>query len=52
VTYEIQGGGHRWPPFTFDTPTEAMVLKENGPSSRNLDATEVIWTFFAGHARR
>jgi len=52
VAYEIQRGGHRWPPFAFDGPTEALVQRENGLSSRNIDATETIWRFFAGHARR
>jgi polyhydroxybutyrate depolymerase len=52
VSYEIQGGGHRWPPHRFDGPTEALVLRENGVSSGNINASEVIWAFFAAHARR
>jgi hypothetical protein len=29
-----------------------MSLRENGVSSQNIHASEVIWAFFAMHARR
>jgi len=48
VWYEIQGGGHRWPP---ETVSDARSQAENGVSSQNLDASEVIWAFFRTHAR-
>jgi polyhydroxybutyrate depolymerase len=47
--YEIQGGGHRWPP---ETVSDARSQAENGVSSQNLNASEVIWAFFNAHARR
>jgi polyhydroxybutyrate depolymerase len=49
VWYEIQGGGHRWPP---ETVSDARSQAENGVSSQNVDASEVIWAFFATHRRR
>lgn len=49
VWYEIQGGGHRWPPEDVSDPRSQ---RENGVSSRNLEASEVIWAFFSTHARR
>jgi polyhydroxybutyrate depolymerase len=52
VWYEIQGGGHRWPPFQFASLREAAEVRDNGVSSQNLVASEVIWEFFAAHARR
>jgi len=50
--YEIEGGGHRWPPHVFDGPAEAAARRENGVSSGNLNASDVIWSFFAAHPRR
>jgi polyhydroxybutyrate depolymerase len=50
VWYEIKGGGHWWPPYPG--PDAARVQPENGVSSQNLNASEMIWAFFAGHARR
>jgi polyhydroxybutyrate depolymerase len=52
IWYEIQGGGHRWPPFRDDGALEAVSRRENGVSSQNINASEVIWAFFAGHRRR
>jgi polyhydroxybutyrate depolymerase len=49
VWYEIDGGGHRWPP---ETVSDARSQAENGVSSQNLDASEVIWAFFKDHGRR
>jgi polyhydroxybutyrate depolymerase len=42
--FTIEGGGHTWP---GGPPADARV----GRVSREIDATEVIWAFFAGHAR-
>ena len=52
VWYEIEGGGHRWPPHSYEGAEEASALRENGVSSRNINASEVIWAFFAAHPRR
>src|SRR6185369_9984699 len=49
VWYEITGGGHRWPP---ETVSDAGSQAENGVSSLDLNASEVIWAFFSNHARR
>jgi polyhydroxybutyrate depolymerase len=49
VWYEIEGGGHRWPP---ETVSDARSQAENGVSSQNLHASEVIWAFFNDQARR
>jgi polyhydroxybutyrate depolymerase len=42
--YTIEGGGHTWP---GGPPAGRRV----GRVSREIDATEMIWEFFAGHAR-
>jgi polyhydroxybutyrate depolymerase len=44
VLYTIEGGGHTWP---GGPPVGARV----GRVTRELDATEVIWAFFAAHPR-
>ena len=49
VWYEIEGGGHRWPP---ETVSDSRSQAENGVSSQNLNASDVIWAFFSNHARR
>jgi polyhydroxybutyrate depolymerase len=51
VWYEIAGGGHRWPPYRETGVQEALAARENGASSQNINASEVIWAFFAAHAR-
>ncbi|HZT78008.1 MAG TPA: PHB depolymerase family esterase [Vicinamibacterales bacterium] len=52
VWYEIAGGGHRWPMRRSERPmVERAVERLLGASSQNIDATEVIWAFFAAHAR-
>ena len=51
VWYEILGGGHRWPPHREDDLNEARSQQENGVSSQNLNASDVIWAFFSAHAR-
>ena len=44
MLYTIEGGGHTWP----DGPP---VGPRVGRVTRELDATEVIWAFFAAHPR-
>jgi polyhydroxybutyrate depolymerase len=45
VVYTIEGGGHTWPGGTQYLP--ALFV---GKASRNLDATQTIWEFFARHS--
>jgi polyhydroxybutyrate depolymerase len=42
--YTIEGGGHTWP----GGPAAAARV---GRVTREIDATELIWRFFAGHAK-
>ena len=51
VWYEIQGGGHRWPPHQAATPAEKLAARLFGMSSQNIDATETIWQFFKSHPK-
>ena len=51
VWYEIEGGGHRWPPHHAQGVAETLARRTLGVSSANIDASEVIWSFFATHAR-
>jgi polyhydroxybutyrate depolymerase len=44
LLYTIEGGGHTWP----GGPGWAGLL---GRTSRDLDATTTIWSFFAGHPK-
>ncbi len=46
VRYDIQGGGHTWP--GRDNWYPAFIV---GATSGQLDATEVIWSFFERHKR-
>jgi len=46
VLYTIEGGGHTWPGGVQYLP-RAMV----GRVSRDINATDVIWQFFASHPR-
>jgi len=43
----IEGGGHSWPSSAFSEAIAGVV----GPTTRELDATKEIWTFFERHAR-
>lgn len=45
--FVIEGGGHSWPSSELSAGLEAVV----GPTTRELDATAEIWTFFSRHAR-
>jgi polyhydroxybutyrate depolymerase len=42
--YTIDGGGHTW-------PGGPEAGRRVGRVSREIDATELIWAFFAGHAK-
>lgn len=46
ILYTIEGGGHTWPGGSQYLPRVLI-----GPVSRDLNASEVIWTFFASHPR-
>jgi polyhydroxybutyrate depolymerase len=43
VLYTIQGGGHSWP---GGKPLPQWWV---GPTSRSIDATSMMWTFFREH---
>lgn len=43
--YIVNGMGHTWPPNTGIRPSLS------GNSTKNLDATDVIWEFFAAHPK-
>jgi len=51
VWYEIQGGGHRWPPHQSTGIEERLAARELGASSQNIDAAETLWQFFAAHPK-
>jgi polyhydroxybutyrate depolymerase len=51
VWYEIQGGGHRWTPPDRDADNEVRAHRQNGAASQNINTSDVIWAFFAAHAR-
>jgi polyhydroxybutyrate depolymerase len=51
VWYEIDGGGHRWPPHQSNGLMEKRASGTLGVSSQNIDASEVIWKFFEAHSR-
>lgn len=46
VLYRIGGGGHTWP---GGKPLPKWLV---GPTSRSIDATRLMWTFFVEHPRR
>jgi len=53
VWYEIAGGGHRWPPNHSPRPmVERAAAHLLGSASQNIDASAVIWSFFAAHTRK
>ncbi|HYM23658.1 MAG TPA: PHB depolymerase family esterase [Vicinamibacterales bacterium] len=51
VWYEIEGGGHRWPPHKTQGVAENLARRTLGVSSQNINASETIWAFFASHPR-
>ncbi len=44
VLYAIQGGGHAWPNVAVSDPL-------SGPVCRDINATQIIWDFFAQHPK-
>ena len=46
ILYKIDGGGHTWPGGLQYLP--AWLI---GKTSRDIDANQVIWTFFKRHSR-
>jgi polyhydroxybutyrate depolymerase len=46
VLYTIKGGGHQWP---GGKPIAAWIV---GPMTREVDATGLMWAFFAEHPLR
>ncbi|MBZ0302449.1 MAG: dienelactone hydrolase family protein [Anaerolineae bacterium] len=46
IIYAVLGGGHNWPGRDANFPAQIA-----GTINRDIDATEVIWTFFAQHQR-
>lgn len=44
ILYRVEGGGHTW-------PSGARRVARFGKTARDIDATEVIWEFFARHRR-
>jgi polyhydroxybutyrate depolymerase len=46
VLYRVDDGGHTWPGGPQQTPARIV-----GPTSRDIDATDVIVDFFRGRAR-
>ncbi len=44
IFYDIKGGGHTWPGGLQYLPVRII-----GKTTRNLDATTVIWAFFQSH---
>ncbi len=46
VLYAVEGGGHTWPSGPQYLPVAII-----GRTSRDIDATRVIWEFFAAHPR-
>lgn len=51
VWYEIEGGGHRWPPHQAQGMAQRVANRTLGVSSQNINASEIIWAFFAAHRR-
>ena len=45
VVYVVDGGGHTWPGSAFSHASESIL----GPTTDDIDASEVIWSFFADH---
>jgi len=46
ILYAIEGGGHTWPGGLQYLPVRII-----GKTSRDMDANEVIWSFFKSHSR-
>lgn len=46
IFYRIEGGGHTWPGGPDSQPTDLL-----GPITGDIDASEVLWQFFARFSR-
>ena len=46
VLYSVDGGGHTWP-----GGLQYLAARIVGRTSRDIDASEVIWSFFKRHSR-
>jgi polyhydroxybutyrate depolymerase len=46
ILYAVDGGGHTWPGGFQYLPARVI-----GKTCRDIDASEVIWSFFKGHSR-
>jgi len=44
MLYAVQGGGHHWP-----GGDEPLRLESRGPTPRDFDGAEVIWSFLKAH---
>lgn len=44
--YVVEGGGHAWPGSEFSVASEPIL----GTTTDEIDASEVIWTFFEDHS--
>jgi polyhydroxybutyrate depolymerase len=47
VLYTIDGGGHTWP----GGPVSKLYTAIAGPTTQTIDATALIWDFFARHPK-
>ena len=45
VLYLVEGMGHGWP------PRSPQARRVSGPTSQNIDATQVVWEFFKAHPK-
>ncbi len=45
--YRLRGGGHTWP----GSEATAAFDQVTGPTNQSIDATELIWDFFASHPK-
>ena len=45
INYLIKGGGHTWP----DSPKPERRREEEGPTNKDVNATNLIWSFFEAH---
>jgi polyhydroxybutyrate depolymerase len=53
VYYVVQGMGHVWPPKAGTGGALSFITRLiTGPTSGNINATDVMWDFFSRHARR
>ncbi|MCC5951333.1 MAG: hypothetical protein JJU45_04485 [Acidimicrobiia bacterium] len=44
----VDGGGHTWPGSEFSMLSESLL----GPTTEEIDGTEVVWQFFSDHPHR